>query len=77
MNIEIVGALAIMAVAAAVGMAARFAAPRQRRNIPAPAELSAADRRLLPYLKLTPAQWLALTDFQRSNLRERAHRTMN
>lgn len=77
MNIEIVGALAIMAVAAAVGMTARLAAPRQRHSVPAPTELSAADRRLLPYLKLTPAQWLSLTDFQRANLRERAHRAMN
>ncbi|WP_458116073.1 hypothetical protein [Arthrobacter sp. D2-10] len=77
MDIEIVGALAIMAVAAAVGLAARLAAMSQRRIAPEPAELSSADRRLLPYLNLTPAQWLSLTDFQRANLRERAHRTMS
>ncbi|WP_309070358.1 hypothetical protein [Arthrobacter sp.] len=77
MDIEIVGALAIMAVAAAVGLTTRLAATSQRRITPEPAELSSADRRLLPYLKLTPAQWLSLTDFQRANLRERAHRTMS
>ena len=77
MNIEIVGALAIMAAAAVVGLTARLAVPRQRRSMPAPEVLSAADRRLLPYLKLTQAQWLSLTDFQRATLREKAHRSMN
>jgi hypothetical protein len=77
MNIEILGALAIMAAAAVVGLTARLAVPRQRRGMPAPVVLSAADRRLLPYLKLTQAQWPSLTDSQRATLREKAHRSMN
>lgn len=78
MNVEIIGALAIMAAATLVVVATLFAAQqRERRSIPAPTVLSAADQRLLPYLQLTPAQWLSLTDFQRADLRQRAHRAMN
>ncbi|GAB3552569.1 hypothetical protein GCM10027404_23360 [Arthrobacter tumbae] len=77
MSVEIIGALAMMAGGALVVVATLLAVGRQRRHIVVPPVLSAADQRLLPYLKLTSAQWLALTDFQRSNLRERAHRSMN
>lgn len=76
MNIEILGALALMAAAALVVLATRLAIPRRRRVL-APTALSAADQRLLPYLRLTPAQWLSLTDFQRADLRQRAYRAMN
>ncbi len=77
MSVEIIGALTVMAIAAMVLVATLFGIQRQRSSIPASPVLSASDQRLLPYLRLTPAQWLALTDFQRANLRERAHRSMN
>lgn len=77
MNVEIIGALAMMAGGALVVVATLLAAGRQRRQIVVPPVLSAADLRLLPYLSLTSAQWLSLTDFQRAHLRERAHRSMN
>lgn len=77
MNVEMIGALVIMAVAAMVIVGTLFAASRQQSSVPAPPVLSAADQRLLAYFKLTQGQWLSLTDFQRAALRERAHRTMN
>lgn len=77
MSVEIIGALAIMAAATLAAVATRLTAPRRRRRVLAPAALSAADQRLLPYLKLTPAQWLSLSDFQRADLRQRAYRAMN
>lgn len=76
MNIEVIGALGIIAAASLVILVTRLTGPR-RRSASEPAALSAADERLLPYLLLTPAQWRSLTDFQRADLRQRAHRSMN
>lgn len=77
MNVEIIGALTVMAIAAMVLVATLFGAHRHRPGSPASPALSASDQRLLPYMRLTPAQWLALTDLQRASLRERAYRAMN
>lgn len=77
MSVEIIGALVIMAAATLTVLATRLASPRRRRIALPPAVLSPADQRLLPYLKLTPAQWLSLSDFQRADLRQQAYRAMN
>ena len=77
MSVEIIGALAIMAAAILLIAATLLPHHEQRPGVPASTVLSAADQRLLPYLQLTPAQWLSLTDFQRANLRRQAYRSMN
>lgn len=76
MGVEFVGVLGI--VLALVVFAARLVVPgRERRRVPARAAVSPEDQLLVRVLGLTSAQWLALTNSQRSDLREQAFRKLH
>lgn len=77
MGVEIIAAVVMALVLTLVVGAVRLdTSQERRRDTPAGTLLSAEDRRLLHLLKVTPAEWLILTNQQQADMRERAYRGM-
>jgi hypothetical protein len=76
MSMELTAVLMVVTVLALVVGAAGLIGSRRPRRAAPPTVLSVEDRRILAVLRLSPGQWLSLTDQQRAGLREKAFRSM-
>jgi hypothetical protein len=76
MSMELIAVLIVVTVLALVVGAAGLSRLRRPRRVAPPTVLSVEDRRILAALRLSPGQWLSLTNQQRASLREKAFRSM-